>query len=338
MAATFLANAGDDPFKSGQTASDRALSKRDLQRQHCWNRRNVADDPWRLYQLGTVQQLRRNAGGDARPSSDYRPVDCTTLSFAALSTAVADVDNDGLPDGAEDANALYDADGTLLNYNTWGANSFHKDMFIEADAMATGPTSYGSASAPYSLLTSTVTANIASDGTGHSHMLQPVAAKILIDAYLFAPNYSNSPVPTPVQLRRTSMSETLQAISAPSMRWPTIRPVRITARVIRRTIHRYFIPEADAKGGELILETRCGLGPLPCQFQDYPGTMGFTRGLPIYASQHFDWSRLGYFHYLFSVHALAKPKSPYPCVVKNTGSADSCQLRRHGISCSAGGI
>ena len=77
---------------------------------------------------------------------------------------MADVDSDGLPDGAEDGNAQYDADGSPLNYNTWGANSSHKDVFVETDAMATldssgsiGPKSYGSASAPYSLLTSTVT-------------------------------------------------------------------------------------------------------------------------------------------------------------------------------------
>jgi hypothetical protein len=64
---------------------------------------------------------------------------------------VADSDGDGIADGAEDGNALYDADGTPLKYNTWGANSSHKDIFIEADAMATGPNTYGSSSAPYSL-------------------------------------------------------------------------------------------------------------------------------------------------------------------------------------------
>ena len=62
--------------------------------------------------------------------------DCPALSFAALSSAVADIDGDGLPDGAEDGNALYDADGTPLKYNTWGASSSHKDLFVEIDAMA----------------------------------------------------------------------------------------------------------------------------------------------------------------------------------------------------------
>ena len=144
-------------------------------------------------------------------------------------------------------------------------------------------------------------------------MLQPVAAKILIDAYLFAPNYSNLPVSTPGPIRPHldvgDPASYITAINAMAndQNSPYYRPGNPSDYT------PYFIPGPDAKGGELVPETRCGLGPLPCQFQDYPGTMGFTRGLPIYSSQHFDWSRLGWFHYVFSVHALAKPKSPYPC-------------------------
>src|SRR4029450_10757374 len=83
----------------------------------------------------------------------------------------------------------------------------------------------------------------------------------------------------------------------------------------------YFIPSLDAEGGQLIPELACNGEPGPCQFQDYPGTVWFSR-LSAYSELFFDPDRSNYFHYLLSVHAIAKPQSPYPCVVNNSNPPD----------------
>src|SRR4029078_12944758 len=143
---------------------------------------------------------------------------------------------------------------------------------------------------------------------GHDHMLQPAAVKILIDAYLGAPTYSNDPVFTPGPITPhidvgdpTSYSTAINAMAAD--------PNNPYYRSWNPSDYKdYFIPKGDARGGELIPETPCGLGPPPCQYQDYPATLSFT-GLPNYAALHFDWNRSNFFHYVFSVHAIPSPKS-----------------------------
>ena len=53
-----------------------------------------------------------------------------------FSTEVADVDDDGLPDGLEDApGGLKDPnDAELPNLNAMGAASTHRDLFVEYNA------------------------------------------------------------------------------------------------------------------------------------------------------------------------------------------------------------
>ena len=80
--------------------------------------------------------------------------DCLAWAAVAFSTAVADVDNDGLPDGVEDAVApLKDPnDQELPNLYGMGASSHnHKDIFIEVNTTWAEPgDEWGSATAPYS--------------------------------------------------------------------------------------------------------------------------------------------------------------------------------------------
>ena len=92
-----------------------------------------------------------------------------------FSTAVADVDTDGLPDALENAPApLLDANGSELpNLFAMGAGDHglgnKKDLFIEVNAMKADPgTSYGSATAPFS-----ATEAIKTDPLGHHHMPTP---------------------------------------------------------------------------------------------------------------------------------------------------------------------
>ncbi len=124
------------------------------------------------------------------------PYECLSWSAIVFSTDVKDVEGDGVPDGIEDAigGLTTDANGVPLpNLNAMGASSTHKDIFIEMDAMVTGPTSYGSTTAPFS-----ATENIPTltDAVGHNHMPSPATAKILIDTYrgaqLAVPNVDGS--------------------------------------------------------------------------------------------------------------------------------------------------
>ena len=207
---------------------------------------------------------------------------------------------------------MYDADGTPLKYHTWDADPPTKISSSKRTRWRQVRTPIRVGQGPLQPF----------DEHGYRryrhrrHGSQPHVAtrsrKILIDASCFAPIYPNSPVhPGPITPHldvgdpgdKVTPGSYIFAINA--MANDPTSPYYREGNPPDYT--QFFIPAGDAKGGELIPETQCGLGPLPCQFQDYPGTMGYTRGLPIYASQHFDWSRLGYFHYLFSVHALAKP-------------------------------
>ncbi len=115
---------------------------------------------------------------------DHQPAngsdDCLTWGAVIFSTAVADVDDDGLPDGLEDNPAgLTDPDGRVLpNLNAMGAASrdplpngpLHKDIFVEVNAMwAAEGTSYGSV-------------RRTSDGR-HNHMPTPENLKMIGDAF-----------------------------------------------------------------------------------------------------------------------------------------------------------
>ena len=131
--------------------------------------------------------------------SNRNPYDCLSWAAIIFSTAIKDGDGDGLPDGIEDSAATLSDPGNpnpvpLPNLNAMGANSSHKDIVVEMDAMRTtvdtngsaaGLTSYGSAAFPYPFSPlPTVTAG------AHNHLPTPAALKILIDAYRKAP-YTN---------------------------------------------------------------------------------------------------------------------------------------------------
>ena len=130
--------------------------------------------------------------------SNLNPYDCLSWAAIIFSTAVKDDDDDGLPDGIEDSATALSDPGTSKSTsplpkprNAMGANSSHKDIVVEMDAMRTtvdtngsadGLTSYGSAAFPYPFSpTPTVTAG------AHNHLPTPAALKILIDAYRKAP-------------------------------------------------------------------------------------------------------------------------------------------------------
>lgn len=253
--------------------------------------------------------------------------ECLSWGAVVFSTAVADVDRDGLPDGLEDAVAgLSDPNGDQLpNLNAMGASSLHKDVFIEINAMLAAPgTTYGSPDAPYS-----ATLTQKTDSAGHLHMPRPVVLKMVGDALRDAPftNADGSPgIKAHFDVGNIQdyhcLSGACQSVEA----------------------NEYLVPSALARGGELIQESACVQTETDiCQFPAYPGTVGWKVGLEWHRDgpvgdngeellttpeleawlaggakrQRFDPERRGMFHYMLYAHARGAPRSPDPCLDSN---------------------
>ena len=64
------------------------------------------------------------------------PYDCLSWAAIVFSTTVKDTDADGMPDKLEDVSGLKDPTGQPLpDLRAMGANTRHKDIFIEIGAM-----------------------------------------------------------------------------------------------------------------------------------------------------------------------------------------------------------
>jgi hypothetical protein len=108
------------------------------------------------------------------------PYDCLSWGAIVFSTAVADVDSDGIPDGIEDSvgGLTLDANGDTLP-DVPNLSSWHKDILIEMDAMWTDgidpetqlALSYGSPAAPYSPNLNSLPA------VPHNHMPPPASLR-----------------------------------------------------------------------------------------------------------------------------------------------------------------
>jgi VCBS repeat-containing protein len=258
------------------------------------------------------------------------PKACRASAAVIFSTAVADADGDGLPDGLEDApgglhdpptrsNPLGDA---LPNLNAMGANSGHKDLFVEFNAMqAAAGTTYGSyPDAPINATTPSVT-----DMNGHNHLPTPDVLQMLGNVYAahdITPHFDVGDI--------TAYHALGAAYACPT---PTATGC---------LEDEYLVPSMYARGGELINESACAQGDstsVRCQFYAFPGTVGWKVGVQLYRDQpigdageelttdqintswpsgthrrRFDRNRRDYFHYVLLAHARGKPKSPFPCL------------------------
>ena len=257
---------------------------------------------------------------------DHQPAtgaqDCLSLGTVIFSTTVKDIDKDGLPDGLEDAPAgLKDPDNTdLPNLNAMGANSGHKDLFVEFSSMWAAPgTSYGSVNAPIKPGTPTVT-----DLNGHHHRPTPEMLKMIGDTYAgrgVTPHFDVGDITSYHSLGVVNHTDWVDDYTSTAA-------------------DGYLVPTALARGGEIIKEVACDVNDPECQFGDYPGTVGWKFGaeflkespvgdlgeelqaadLPAWFAgtvhrQRFDPARRGLFHFLLNVHARGRAKSPFPCLV-----------------------
>ena len=257
--------------------------------------------------------------------------DCLTWGAVVFSTAIADVDNDGLPDGLEDnGSGLHDPDGRELpNLSAMGAASSHPDIFIEVNAMwAAAGTSYGSLQHPLS-----ATQAIKTDLVGHNHMPTPADLKMVGDAFMargITPHFDVGDIAA------------YHAANDPydPKKFGVVEHADWTDDYTSTEADIYLVPSAVAMGGEVVQEELCvTTSTVKCQFPAYPGTVRWKFGLqsirdaPVSdlgeqlapqdipgwfdgdARVRFDPARRGLFHYLLMAHARAKPKSPEPCLI-----------------------
>src|SRR5688572_5198486 len=209
------------------------------------------------------------------------PYECLSWAAVIFSTAVKDVDADGLPDGLEDATStLKDPDPVnpagrdLPRLRAMGANqgsaTSHKDVFIEMNAMKTTGASYGNAAAPFSTI---LDIDTVTDSVGHNHLPTPAVIKLLGDAL------KNAPTPIALHVDVGDIGD-----------YKALGP---DYKV--NDADEYLVPSAEARGGELILETACPSNlqttdptqpnSIGCHFPQFPGTVGWKFGFQHYRDQ-----------------------------------------------------
>jgi hypothetical protein len=269
--------------------------------------------------------------------------DCLTWGAILFSSAVADVEGDGIPDGIEDAaagikdppSASFPNGRPLPNLNAMGASSAAKDLFVEFNAMRTLVDKvHGSSSAPYPGEPSA-----SKLVPPHTHMPTPDVLKQLGDLYAshgITPHFDVGP---------------WDAYKAAGV----IEHIDWTDDYTSNIADPYLVPSYLARGGEVVDERACSPVVATCQFPAYPGTVSWKVGLQLYRDspvgdageelltddeldawksgtrrRRFDAERTGLFHYVLNAHARGKPRSEFPCLVNGVPSPYDAQ---NGTSC-----
>jgi len=231
----------------------------------------------------------------------FSTFDCLNWSAIVYRTTVQDTDDDGLLDVWETATLsapIYDPNGQALPaLGAMGANPNQKDLFIEIGHMKTDlPTSYGGVLKP-----------------AHSHLPPPAALKLMGDAL------TNAPLGKAINVH-FDVGDSYEDPSGEAI--------------------DYVIRGAGlARGGEAINESitvQCtpGASPWDCQYQNYPGTVGWKSGFRFLRDEvtttppagvdcdapgsacerRFDRNRFNIFHYALFAHAVGLPVSELPCL------------------------
>jgi hypothetical protein len=250
------------------------------------------------------------------------PYECLSWAAIIFSTAVADTDSDGLPDGVENAagglkdppTPAFPEGQPLPDLHGMGARVGPRNLFVEINAMwARANTTYGSADAPYN-----ATRDFVTDANGHHHMPSPDVLKRVGDAY------SDGGITPHFDVGDT---DAYYALFCPD--GGQCKADAVTA------VGAYLVPSHLARGGELIEERACST----CQFKDYPGTVGWPYGFQLYRDapvdddgaeltnleirqrwgagerrRRFDPVRQDFFRYAMYAHARGSAKSPLPCL------------------------
>jgi len=230
-------------------------------------------------------------------ASNTTPAACRAWAAVIFSTDVLDADDDGLPDGLEDApDGLRDPPGfvaqpgepepqgaELPNLHAMGATSGHKDLFIEINSMKALPgTIYGSADAPYPNTTADCydpVTKSCTDGNGHDHIPTPDVLKRIGDrfaAHNIAVHFDVGNLSTYHAHGQVSHSDWVDNYNVPvtNAQGQTCG-VNLDNNPLGDC---YLIPTNLATGGEIIKEAACDSTDPQCIFDAYPGTVGWKLG------------------------------------------------------------
>jgi hypothetical protein len=216
-------------------------------------------------------------------ATNTTPAACRAWAAVFFSTEVADVDDDGLPDGLEDApGGLKDPnDAELPNLNAMGAksrnpdNSLHPDLFVEYNAMYAEPgTTYGSVDAPYPNTTAACydpATKSCTDAVGHHHFPTPEDFKRIGD------RFKAQNITFHVDVGSVLTYHGLGVV--PHTDWVD----DYTSTAADEYLVGSGIPATNvatlARGGEVVRETACSPSDPDCIFPDYPGSVGWKAGL-----------------------------------------------------------
>jgi cadherin-like protein len=281
--------------------------------------------------------------------------DCLAWAGVIFSTAVADRDHDGVPDGIEDSTqglkdpptSEFPQGQPLPNLNAMGSgsntvSSDNPDVFIEINAMQTSVTkSHGAQNAPYPGVTAPAYSNPV---PAHTHMPTPDVLATIGNAYKAKGIRAHFDVGDITAYKsRASVVHT---------DWTDVYNASVA--------DDYLIP-SGTRGGEVVDERACDASNENCQFPGYPGTVSWKVGLQIYRDspvndatgaefqlnqqgklvvpqtwagrRRFDRNRFGLFHYLLYAHYRGKPRSEFPCLDTST-DPDTPIDYPNGTSCS----
>jgi hypothetical protein len=293
--------------------------------------------------------------------------DCLTWGAIIFSTAVADVDHDGLPDGLEDSSTvLRDPPSIefpqgqplpLLNAMGTGNNpvgSDDQDVFVEINAMQTTATkNHGSSAAPYP-----GSPTAAKPVPAHTHMPSPEVLALIGDAY-----WTRGGIRVHFDVgnidaykARGQVEHTYLVGTEEHIDW--------VDDYGSDDADKYLVPTLYAKGGEVIDERACTSAN--CQFPDYPGAVSWKVGMQLYRDspvddatgaefplsqageitvpntwqgrRRFDRNRKGFFHYLLYAHYRGKPKSDLPCVNTQPNPDVPIPYPNNGTTCTGTNI
>jgi hypothetical protein len=197
------------------------------------------------------------------------PYDCLTWAAIIFSSAVPDLEGDGLPDVAENSstdgpvnpvtdNHWKDPSGKLLpDLHAMGAGSDHRDLFAEIGWMTTGGYTGGQGVVP-----------------AHNHRPTPAALKMVGDALWCAGTVG-------CQASITTPSNRIHAHFDVGNGFPIYSGADAYAEryVVRDTTSTSGL----ARGGESLTERECVSDTQSpprwiCQFPGYPGTVTWKRG------------------------------------------------------------
>jgi hypothetical protein len=262
--------------------------------------------------------------------------DCLASAAVIFSTAVADRDHDGLPDGIEDTTeglkdpptSEFPNGAPLPKLHAMGAgtntvSSDNPDVFIEINAMqTTGPAKpHGSSSAPYPGAAPAVSKPV----PAHTHMPTPDVLAQIGNAYKAKGIRAHFDV--------GSVTAYKNRASVVHTDWTD---------VYNSSVADDYLIASGTNGGEVVDERACDASNPNCQFPSYPGTVSWKVGLQLYRDspvndttgaefqlnqqgnlvvpqdwagrRRFDRNRFGLFHYVLFAHYRGKPRSDFPCL------------------------